>query len=474
LKNNTSTIYNIFLVIGDFIALVLAFGAAYIIRSHFYTAAVAHPIHASTYIGVFLSLLPFWIIIFALIGLYNQYIYEKRFQEIGLLLVGSFLGFLFVIFWNFISLHPIFPAKLVPIYGFILSFILLVIFRNLTRYVRTRLYSYGIGLNKVVLIGNTAMTTELIESLGDYRTTGYKIVAVVGSQKQFSEYSHLKIFSDFAELLSRPKLVFNTVVQTELYADDHRNREVLEYAQANHVAYRFVPGNSELFVGNIDVELFRNSIPVIAVHQTALIGWGRVFKRLFDLIFGAILLIITSPLIILVFIAEIFSGGHVFFRQKRLTRFNTPFRVFKFRTMKKSSNNMSPEEAFTKMGRPELIKIYRDNGDQLPNDPRISKLGKFLRRTSLDELPQLFNVIKGDISLVGPRPITPDELSVYEKRHAILSVKSGLTGLAQVSGRKSINFEERRKLDLYYVQNWTFWFDLVILAKTVRVILNGS
>jgi lipopolysaccharide/colanic/teichoic acid biosynthesis glycosyltransferase len=135
---------------------------------------------------------------------------------------------------------------------------------------------------------------------------------------------------------------------------------------------------------------------------------------------------------------------------------------------------MSPEEAFAKMGKPELIKVYRDNGDQVANDPRVSKLGKLLRRTSLDELPQLFNVIKGDISLVGPRPLVPSELSLYEKRHAILSVKSGLTGLAQVSGRRSINFEERRTLDLYYVQNWTFWLDLVILAKTVRVILNGS
>jgi exopolysaccharide biosynthesis polyprenyl glycosylphosphotransferase len=474
LKNNTSIVYNIFLVIGDFIALVLAFGAAYFIRSHFYTVAVAHPIHASTYIGVFLSLLPFWIIIFALIGLYNQYIYEKRFQELGLLLVGSFLGLLFVVFWNFLSLNPIFPAKLVPIYGFILSFILLVVFRNFIRYVRTKLYSRGIGINKVLLIGNTEMTRELVESLGDYKTTGYKIVGVVGGKEQLPKLDHISFFSDFDEVISHGKLVFSAIIQTELYANDQRNHEILEYAQTHHVAYRFVPGNSELFVGNIDVELFRNSVPVIAIHQTALIGWGRILKRLFDLFFGIILLIITSPLIVLVFIAEIFSGGNVFFRQERLTRFNTPFRVFKFRTLKKSSNNMSPEEAFAKMGKPELIKVYRDNGDQVANDPRVSKLGKLLRRTSLDELPQLFNVIKGDISLVGPRPLVPSELSLYEKRHAILSVKSGLTGLAQVSGRRSINFEERRTLDLYYVQNWTFWLDLVILAKTVRVILNGS
>ena len=454
-------------------ALVLAFGAAYVIRSHFYTAAVPHPIHASTYIGIFLTLLPFWIIIFALIGLYNQYIYEKRFQEVGLLLIGSFWGLLFVVFWNFLSLNPIFPAKLVPIYGFVLSFIFLIIFRNIARYVRTRLYSYGIGLNNLLLIGNTEMTSELVDSLGNYKTTGYKIAGIIGSKQQFSKLHNVKLFSNFAEV-SEEKLYFNTIIQTELYADEHRNREILEYAQVNHVAYRFVPGNTELFVGNIEVELFRHSVPVIAIHQTALIGWGRIFKRLFDIAVGTILLIVTSPFIILVFIAELLSGGEVFFRQERLTRFNTPFRVIKFRSLKKSFNNMTPEEAFAKMGKPELIPIYRDNGDQIKNDPRISKLGKFLRRSSLDELPQLFNVVRGDISLVGPRPLIPQELSLFEKRHTILSVKSGLTGLAQVSGRKNISFEERRKLDLYYVQNWTFWLDVVILAKTIRVVLNGS
>jgi undecaprenyl-phosphate galactose phosphotransferase len=124
------------------------------------------------------------------------------------------------------------------------------------------------------------------------------------------------------------------------------------------------------------------------------------------------------------------------------------------------------------MGEPQLITAYRDNGDQIPHDPRYSKLGNFLRATSLDELPQLFNIVKGDISLVGPRSLVPEELEVYAKRHTILSVRSGLTGLAQVSGRRNISFEERRKLDLYYVQNWSFWLDLTILAKTIGAIID--
>lgn len=126
------------------------------------------------------------------------------------------------------------------------------------------------------------------------------------------------------------------------------------------------------------------------------------------------------------------------------------------------------------MGRPELSKIYRENGDYLPKDPRNTAFGRFLRASSLDELPQLFNVIKGDLSLVGPRALIPQELDVYAKKHTILSVKSGLTGLAQVSGRRDISFEERRKLDLYYVQNWSFWLDIMILFKTIRVVLDRT
>jgi lipopolysaccharide/colanic/teichoic acid biosynthesis glycosyltransferase len=140
--------------------------------------------------------------------------------------------------------------------------------------------------------------------------------------------------------------------------------------------------------------------------------------------------------------------------------------------MKQAYNNMSPEAGFKKMGHPELIAQYRKNGDQLPHDPRITSVGRFLRATSLDELPQLWNVVRGEISLVGPRALDIEEIEQYDKKNLILSVKSGLTGLAVVSGRHAMSFEERRKLDLYYVQHWSFWLDVVILLKTVRVVLE--
>lgn len=477
MKNNVSLIYNVFLVLGDFFALVAAFVGAYVLRVTIDARPLIEAVPARSYLGVFLALLPFWIIIFAMLGLYDNNIYEKRFAEIGRLLMGSFIGLLFVIGYNFFSAKPILPARLVPIYGFILAFLFLVIFRNLARFIRTMLFKYNFGITNLLVVGENNVTEELVKTLHDSKLSGYHIVGVVGGDDNTLNLAYpVHVYNSFAsacETVGARNI--HSVVQTELYPQNSKNNEVLEYAQANHIAYRFIPGNTELFVGNIDVELFRSSIPVIAVHQTALLGWGRIVKRLFDLLVGTVLLIIALPFTVIIATFEILFGhGSIFFRQTRLTRFNHEFRVFKFRTQYQKYDGTTPEQAFKMIGSPELAEKYRENGDFLPKDPRVTPLGRLLRKTSLDELPQLFNVIKGDISLVGPRALIPQELSVYAKRHAILSVKSGLTGLAQVSGRKNISFDERRQLDMYYVQNWSFWFDLVILAKTVRVIFKGS
>jgi exopolysaccharide biosynthesis polyprenyl glycosylphosphotransferase len=418
-------------------------------------------------------LLPFWLLIFALLGLYNARIHERRFSELGRLVVGSFIGILFVIGYAYVSDRVIFPARLVTLYAFGLAFFFTLLFRTFARGLRRELFSYGLGINNVLLVGDTSVTHELVRSLSNTKLTGYRVIGVVGGVKHpLHKDFAARVFANFAAALKAlGERTPHTIVQTELYADAERNNEILSYAQENHIAYRFVPGNSELFVGNIQVDLFQ-AVPVIAVHQTALVGWGRVVKRLTDLLLGGLMLIVASPFMLLIALAERLSGGPVFFRQERLTRFNTPVRIFKFRTHSMAYNGLSPEEAFVKMNRPDLLKEYREHADSLPHDPRVSRLGHFLRNTKLDELPQLINVVRGDLSLVGPRAIIRAEMDQYDKKNLILSVKSGLTGLAQISGRADISFEERRKLDLYYVQNWSFWNDMVILVKTVWIVLR--
>jgi exopolysaccharide biosynthesis polyprenyl glycosylphosphotransferase len=473
MKSNYSLIYNLFLMLGDFLALVAAFVLAFIVRVSLSSTPIATPVESTEYLRIFLTLLPFWILIFGLLGLYNSNIYEKRFSEFGRLAIGSFIGLLFVIFYDFLTVQPIFPAKLVPIYGFILAFLLLVLFRNLARSIRSLLFGFDVGITNILIVGNTAISNELRESLKDSKVSGYRVLGVVGdSRRQF----HVD-FDNFDDALAAATKNYQIhgIFQTELYPLEERNRQILDYAQEHHISYRFVPGNTELFVGNIDVELFRNGVPVIAVRQTPLFGWGRVVKRLFDLVLSSIAIVLVSPIVLFVTLAlMLFDRGPIFLRQTRLTRFDQEFKVYKFRTIKAEYNGLSPEEAFTKMGRPELIAPYRSGRDEIPDDPRFTKLGLFLRKASLDELPQLINVVKGDISLVGPRALVPQELREFKKRHTILSVKSGMTGLAVVSGRRDLNFEERRKLDMFYVQNWSFWLDIMIILKTVRVVLARS
>jgi lipopolysaccharide/colanic/teichoic acid biosynthesis glycosyltransferase len=422
MKSNNSTVYSIFLALGDFMALIAAFITAYILRVTISSAPIANPVTAFTYFKVFLILLPFWVLIFALLGLYSSNIYERRFRELGRLLLGSFIGLLFVIFYNFLLVRSIFPAKLVPIYGFGLGFIFLVLFRNLARAIRTLMFGFDVGITNILIIGNTAISDELLESLKDSRRSGYRVLAVVGDSRR----QHHSDFADFAESLEairKTQHSLDGIIQTELYTSEEHNREILDFAQENHVSYRFIPGNTELFVGNIDVELFRNSIPVIAVRQTPLFGWGRVVKRLFDIAMSAILLVIASPFMLLIALGVKITdpAGPVFMRgkqQNRLTRFNEVFKVLKFRTHYAKYDGKTDEEVFAMVGKPELIHEYRRNGDKL--------------------------------------------------------VKSGLTGLAVVSGRSDIPYEERRKLDMYYVQNWNFWFDITILIKTIRVVVERT
>jgi exopolysaccharide biosynthesis polyprenyl glycosylphosphotransferase len=470
MKNNASLVYALLLIIGDFLALIAAFSIAYILRVKLDERPLIQAIPARTYLYAFFTVLPLWIATHGFIGLYSQHVYERRFTELGRLLVGSFLGILVVIGYDFVTEGALFPARLVPVYALIAGFVLLVLFRWIARIIREVLYLLGYGISNVLLIGDTPATEELAHVMNNTPKTGQRIAATIGR-----EVHGIHCYASFEQAISKLKRPLHSIIQTELFKNQDANNEILSYAQQHHVAYRFVPGNSDLFVGNIEVELFAG-LPMVAVHQTALTGWGRIAKRMFDIGAASIGLVLCSPIMLLVFLLEKLSDIRqpAVFTQTRLTRFNRTFSAYKFRTLIPSYNGLSPEEAFSKMGRPELSKTFRANGDYLRNDPRLSRLGRFLRASSIDELPQLFNVLRGDISLVGPRALVPQELNDYEKKHAILSVKSGLTGLAQVSGRKSISFEERRKLDVYYVQNWSFWLDMVIIIKTIWSVLTGS
>jgi exopolysaccharide biosynthesis polyprenyl glycosylphosphotransferase len=472
MKNNRSVIYGFELIVGDFIALLGAFVAAYILRVTLDQRPLIIDISASDYLSIWFTLVPVWIIIFALIGLYKQNYYEYRIKEISGLFIGSVLGIMAVIAYDFVFQIDIFPARLVAVYGLIIGFIFLVIERNCLRALRSSLWKYGVGINNVLIIGNGSTVKTLIEILNHPHKTGYKVVATCTKQ-DVSEYKIKKITSLKEALKKLNSLNVHTILYAGISSDSKEVDKALSAAQANHIAFKFVPAHEGVLSNNIEVELFQN-LPVVSVHQTALTGWGRIAKRLLDTLAALSAIIILSPLYLAIALIIKFSDfGPAIFKQKRLSRFDTPINIYKFRTHKKAYSGLLPEEAFAKMGKPELAIKYRANGDYLRHDPRETKIGTFLRKTSLDELPQLFNVLKGDISLVGPRALVPRELENYPFKNLILSVKSGITGLAQISGRRDISFEERRALDLFYVQNWSFWLDIKIIFRTVIDVLNG-
>jgi len=473
MKSNASAAFALLLVIGDFLAIMGAFTLAYILRVSL-SDEPFRTIYAADYAQAFLIMTPFWLMLFGFLGLYSRDTYEWRWRELSRLLVGSIIGVMGVITYNFVSQGPILPARIIALYGLVIAFIFLIAERSILRRVRRLMRRYGWGVINTLLIGDGLSSKELLRALHDPLGSGYRVVGLVCAKAPPNFYKGKHFTSLEQGLKSIQKLNVHSIVLAELYKDPEINSLISSTAQAEHCGFRFVPAREGLLSGTMEVELFQG-MPVVTIHQTALMGWGRIAKRLFDIFVACVALVLFSPLLLIISILIKFSDfGPIIFKQKRLTRYNNTINIYKFRSNKRSVSGLLPEEAFAKLGKPELAKRYRANGDRLDDDPRITAIGRWLRRTSFDEFPQLINIIKGDISLVGPRALVHRELDDYPYKNLILSVKSGLTGIAQISGRRNIPFEERRKLDLFYVQNWSFWMDIKILARTFVEFVNRT
>jgi exopolysaccharide biosynthesis polyprenyl glycosylphosphotransferase len=410
---------------------------------------------------------------FASLGLYGSRVYARRLTEIGRLLIGCLIGILIVLGYSFVVDEPVFPARLVAVYAFIGSFVALVLAREIIRQIRTLLFRYGRGVSRVLIIGTSEAVSDIAVQLDNTRQSGYHIIAIAGPKRIVPPHFKGHHYSTVEHALSALKrLQITTIVQTDLYDSSERNQRIMSAAQKNHIGYNFIPGEPEFYSGKNTIDVFLG-YPVISVHQTPLVGWGEVVKRIFDFITVTILLIILSPVYLLIILLQkIFNPGPAFYVSRRLTRYARPFGLYKFRTMGACYGSKDAADEFRDMGRDDLAREYELHR-KVANDPRVTALGKFLRKTSLDELPQFFNVLRGELSLVGPRPILPQELYLYKGRGSLLhSVKSGVTGLWQVSGRSNLAFEKRVELELYYAQNWTFWLDIKILLKTLPALFS--
>lgn len=457
----------------DFIMTVLAFITAYQLR--LFTESIegfAKPIDYSVlpsereYLIFALGAAIALIIVFAIQQMYKIKTTSTFSFEVRKSITGCILWAMAIITYFFFTRTLPF-SRLAILYSWGLTLIFILIGRGIIKIIQKLFFIYGFGRTKVIFIGMNAVTEELNQKL--QQNPSYKILGVLGAKTQSSKLKVLGSINQF-EYITK-KLHIDQIIQTE----EQHDEEILEYCSLNHIAYRFVPDILEVHRTNIEVETI-SGIPIISLKPTPLDGWGKIIKRLTDIIGAGIGLLILSPLLAITALAiKLDSKGPILFTKlddgspvKRVGQKGELFKFYKFRSMRPKSHNLRYTDLAKNNTRSDgpLVKIE--------NDPRVTKVGKFIRKYSIDELPQLWNVLIGTMSLVGPRPHLPEEVANYKKHHHfVLTIKPGVTGLAQISGRSDLGFEEEIKLDSYYIENWSLWMDLKIIIKTFGVLLKG-
>lgn len=275
-RNNR--VYNLLLVVVDCFVLLAAFVIAYIVRVSYDDRPLVNEVFANNYLLSVLTIIPFWIAIFAMLGLYQATTYRRRFVEWSKLAVGTFIGILLIIGWDYVSGEAFFPARLATVYAFFGSLILLIIGRELLRTGKHLLYRYNIGVRRVLLVGSTKTTTDLARALARTNRDGYVLVAIAGPGRIVPDdipasARHYSRIEEALKHLQDDRV--STIVQTDLYENPARNQLILGAAQSQHLGYSFIPGESEFYSGKNTVDVF-HGYPMINVHQTPLIGWGAI------------------------------------------------------------------------------------------------------------------------------------------------------------------------------------------------------
>lgn len=482
MRKRSELLFSVILVPLDFAALLAGFVVAYILRVKIEDKPVAHPMQAVDFLQFVLVLLPVWIVIFALSGLYAQSNLRGRWGELGKVFVAVSGGVMFTILLDFFRPASLFPSKAVPIYAYGLGLLFVWTARLFVRALQQWLFQFGVGVHNAIIVGSG----EIAQRVGpDLNTpfSGYRILACVDTVKGAARcMPGFKVFSDIESAVAEvaPNGELDEIIQADSALGQDEVLALVNYAANHQVGYRFVPNQFGLYASNSSLGTL-SGVQFVEIRLTPLEGWGRVVKRMFDVVGATLGVVVLSPLlgIIALLIKVTDPGGPVLYRHHRLSRNGAAVGVLKFRTMKWEYCDgpgrpfKNPVATFKAMGREDLIEEF-EKSHKLAEDPRVSRLGKFLRHTSLDEFPQLLNVLKGDMSMVGPRPITAVELPHYGDRGAIfLALKPGMTGLWQISGRSDISYEDRVKLDIYYVEHWSLLLDMRILIKTVYSVLFG-
>jgi exopolysaccharide biosynthesis polyprenyl glycosylphosphotransferase len=341
--------------------------------------------------------------------------------------------------------------------------------RRLLELVRLR----GRNLRHMIIVGMNERTFHFIDKLKAQPELGYILSGFVDNHWEGSEPRSRNghtLICDLAEFPSylRAHVVDEVVIGLPVKSLYHEAAKIVALCEEQGIVVRYLSSLFNPRLANARAEEFGEEA-VITFHSGILYGWPLIVKRLLDISVSAVLLILLIPLFLLTApLIKLTSKGPVFFIQPRVGLNKHRFRLYKFRTMVPDAEERMEElEELNEMDGP-VFKIR--------NDPRITPVGRFLRKTSIDELPQLFNVLKGDMSLVGPRPLPVRDYNGFDQdwERRRFSVRPGITCLWQINGRNDVSFQNWMELDMQYIDKWSFWLDIRILAKTIPAVLKGS
>ncbi len=459
------------LVLADASLILIGFSLAYIVRyklQWFRSVEPAFAVSFGEYLPAMAAYLAFLLFTFYLSDVYPCQRGRSWVEEVYAIGLATMAGTAVLIIVN-LFFSATLLSRLLFLYAALMVTILLAVSRLFIQIGRGHLRQYGVGVERVVLVGAGEVGRMVMRTVAARPDYGYQLIGFLDDNpsKGNTDIGPFKALGS----LDNVDAVLNTVgidsVIICLPWQSHRRiQSILRLCDHRGVRAQVVPDLFQLTKNQMKVEDL-NGIPLISTREVSIQGWNLVVKRLFDTAVSVAMLLIGAPFLLLIAVAiRLDTPGPVIYSQRRVGRHGKLFKCYKFRSMIVGAEEMQSDfETMNEASGP-LFKLR--------NDPRRTRVGQVLRRYSLDELPQLINVLRGEMSLMGPRPNLPDEVEKYREWHKRrLSVSPGITGLWQVSGRSDLTFDEMVLLDIYYVENWNLFLDLSILLRSVPAVIRA-
>jgi exopolysaccharide biosynthesis polyprenyl glycosylphosphotransferase len=386
----------------------------------------------------------------ALLGLYSLVSLRSAWREVWFVGIGSVLWLALVVGWFFLVRRELFYSRILLVHATIFLALFVLLVRSAVVVLQRALLRRGIGVRLVVSLGHQELPASARTVLEDD-----------------PRYRYLGHVHDLPALERLGDVAVDLVLQTDPDPSERDTLELIDACRSRHVGYAFLPPVLADVPHQLRVERL-GLLPMVRLQPTPLDGWGRVFKRGFDFVGSVLLLVLLAPLLlVLAFLIALEDGLPVLYVSRRIGEHGRrKIAMLKFRSMVRGADDQKQSLA---------AKNDRRDGPlfKVRHDPRVTRIGRVLRRFDLDEFPQLLNVLLGQMSLVGPRPHLPEEVHRYSAfQRRVFAVKPGMTGLAQVSGRSSLSFEEEVALDLRYIEEWSPLLDLWILWRTIFTVLS--